>query len=171
RDPPPHPLLWPRAEQGAVAEEAVADPRARARRSRAGGLRGARGASRRRAQDRERRPRAGIRAAGLPGRHAHPPARRALGPVVGTERRRDRAGPEAGLSRGRVGEAPPPDDLLRTEPLPRARPRRRGLPDLLVRRAPHAEATAGGEAPAATGRDTATRRARDRLSRRDGSSQ
>ena len=74
---------------------------------------GARGAPRRGPQDRLGGAAPGVRPAGLPGGHPHPPAGGALGTVgrqnvEQTERDLKRVFPEESL-----GQGPPPDDLLR----------------------------------------------------------
>src|SRR5262249_53241305 len=143
-DPAPDRFPRPRADQGAPPRGALAPARRGARREGPRPLRGARGAARGRPQDRERRDGAGLRAARLPRRYPHPPARGALGPVLGPQRRSDRARPEAPVPAGHLGDRAPPDDPLRADPLSRARARSRALPDLLLgRAAPPREARAG----------------------------
>ena len=115
------PLVRPRACESETHPRALTAAGGAPRRPGAGELRGTRSAAGRRSQDGERRAGAGLRHPGLPGRHAHPPARRALGTLVGPQRGADRARSHRGLPRSDLGQAALADHLLRAGALSGAR--------------------------------------------------
>ena len=107
-----HPAVRAGAAEGAGDRRIVALTRRTARRAGAAQLRRTRGAAGRGAQDRLGRHDAGVRRAGVSGRHPHPPARPALAAERRPERRADRARPEAAVSARALAPASSAHDLL-----------------------------------------------------------